>query len=182
MVFGLGISAFLHLVVYVGWFLIPCDGFYDHSLDIPRWPVVVFMPDDLLTAIVLLLLVGLAGVTWLLERRRPDRVNGWALTSAVFNAALLHIEVVVPGTKIDAEKDELWSGEGRFRYADDRVVRYSIGTFTTQDPAALAEVEGANEALLTDCAPGVVWGDVARALDALAPRNEATIRGHFPAR
>ena len=99
-------------------------------------------------------------------------------------APLLRLEVVAPGTKLEVNHDSPWSGNGRFRFGSDRIVRYSFGEHTTEDPTALAEVHdfAQGEVLLSDCGPGVVWGDVARALDALAVENGATIRGHFPLR
>ncbi len=97
----------------------------------------------------------------------------------------LGIEVLVPGTKLDPERDVPWRGHGPFRFGPDRVVRYSWRDWSSTDPGELWDLEGRQDLEVTDVGPGVVWSDVARALSALTPRDgwsSVAFLGSFPDR
>lgn len=79
----------------------------------------------------------------------------------------LRIEVVEEGTRLALESDEAWSGEGPFRYGDDRVLRYRWEDSTTEDLDELMAIIGDEIIVLSDMGSGVLWGDVARVIDAL---------------
>ena len=99
---------------------------------------------------------------------------------------LLKIEVVEPGSKLAPEEDVPWRGEGPFRFGEDRVLRYSYRAWSSTDPAELAQVAGlsAGELRRTDIGPGVVWGDVAKVLNALTAEDHEDVEfwGWFPDR
>lgn len=81
------------------------------------------------------------------------------------------LRVAAEGTKLDPLKDVPWSGEGPFRYGDDRKIDISIGPRTTRD---LDEVKRRLKDLkqqdperpaTLDPHPGTVYEDVIKVLD-----------------
>ena len=81
------------------------------------------------------------------------------------------LRVAAEGTKLDPINNMPWSGEGPFRYGDDRKVDISIGPKTTRD---LEEVKRRLKDLRAqdperpatiDAYPGTVYEDVIKVLD-----------------
>lgn len=81
------------------------------------------------------------------------------------------LKVKKEGTKMHPRKNERWSGEGAFRYGDDREIQYQIGPKSYADlddvKSRLTELFKAdNERGATiDSFPGTVYDDVVKVLD-----------------
>jgi len=81
------------------------------------------------------------------------------------------LKVKREGTKMDPHKDLPWSGEGAFRYGDDREMIYQVGPKRYSDvkdvQARLEELFKADEerGATIDSFPGTVYADVICVLD-----------------
>ena len=95
------------------------------------------------------------------------------------------LRVAAEGTKLDPMIDKAWTGEGPFRYGDDRRIDISIGPKTTRD---LEEVQrrlkdlyrqDPERASTIDAYPGTTYEDVIKVLDVvlLAGYTDVTFIG-----
>lgn len=95
------------------------------------------------------------------------------------------LKVVTEGSKLNPMKNEPWSGEGPFRYAEDRVIEYRVGPRSTRDVGDLrTRLRGLHEAdkdraMTIDAYPGTVYADIVKVLDAAieAGFSDITFKG-----
>lgn len=95
------------------------------------------------------------------------------------------LRVAAEGTKLDPLKDRPWSGEGPFRYGDDRQIDISIGPKTTRDLEELKRrlkdlrQQDPERPATLDPHPGTVYEDVIKVLDVvlLADYTDVTFIG-----
>lgn len=98
----------------------------------------------------------------------------------------LRIEVLREGTRLAVGGDQPWSGAGPWRYASDRVVRWSVGPWTTQDADELGPRlaslfrDDPDRRLVIDARPGAVYAEAVIAVDAarLAGCNDIGFTRH----
>jgi biopolymer transport protein ExbD len=98
------------------------------------------------------------------------------------------LRVAVEGTKLDPYKDVAWSGEGPFRYGDDRKIDISIGPRTTRDLEEVKrrlkelKLQDPKRPATLDPHPGTVYEDVIKVLDVvlLADYTDVTFIGARP--
>ena len=83
----------------------------------------------------------------------------------------IKLKVEKEGTKMDPKEARIWSGEGPFRWGDDRVVKYSVGpkssTKLDEIVVRIKELYRAdNEGSVSiDPYPGTCYADVVKILD-----------------
>lgn len=97
------------------------------------------------------------------------------------------LRVAAEGTKLDptAETPKPWSGEGPYKYGDDRKIDISIGPKTTRDldvvKARLKELklQDPERPATIDAYPGTIYEDVIKVLDVvlLADYSDVTFIG-----
>ncbi len=97
------------------------------------------------------------------------------------------LRVAAEGTKLDPEpdNDRPWSGEGPFRYGDDRKIDISIGPKTTRDLEEVKRrlkdlrLQDPERPATIDPHPGTVYEDVIKVLDVvlLADYSDVTFIG-----
>lgn len=87
------------------------------------------------------------------------------------------LRVAAEGTKLDPYDDKPWTGEGPFRYGDDRKVDISIGPKTTRDLEEVKRrlkdlrVQDPERPATIDAYPGTVYEDVIKVLDVVLLAN-----------
>ena len=83
----------------------------------------------------------------------------------------IRLKVLKEGTKLMPRGDELWKGEGAYRYGNDREVQYAVGPRVVRDLAELrqrlkAQIQAEPKQPVTiDAYPPAVYADVTRVLD-----------------
>jgi len=100
----------------------------------------------------------------------------------------IRLKVEKPGTKLDPETGEPWSGEGLFKYGKDRVIAYSVGPKTMRNIDDLArrlqELHRADpeQAVTIAPYPHTVYADVVAVLDEVvaADFKDVTFMGAIP--
>jgi biopolymer transport protein ExbD len=95
------------------------------------------------------------------------------------------LRVATEGTKLDPVNNMPWSGEGPFRYGDDRKIDISIGPKTTRDLEEVKRrlkdlrLQDPERPATIDPHPGTVYEDVIKVLDVvlLADYTDVTFIG-----
>ena len=83
------------------------------------------------------------------------------------------LEVLNVGTRLELDSDRPWDGSGPFRFGPDRLIRWSVGPWSTTDRDALGErLRGLHRyepdrTVLIDAFPGVVYAEAVDVLDAI---------------
>lgn len=92
------------------------------------------------------------------------------------------LRVAAEGTKLDPLKNNTpWSGEGPFRYGDDRKIDISIGPKTTRDLEEVKRrlkdlrVQDPERPATIDAYPGTVYEDVIKVLDVVLLANYSDV-------
>lgn len=82
---------------------------------------------------------------------------------------VLHVDVVEPGMRLDPETGEDWSGQGRWRYDDSRVVRYRVGDGGQVTLAGVTAIlrGRAGVPVIVDPHAGTLYQDIVTLLDGL---------------
>jgi len=95
------------------------------------------------------------------------------------------LRVAAEGTKLDPEKGGPWTGEGPYKYGDDRKVDISIGPRTTRDLEEVRrrlkelKLQDPERPATIDAYPGTIYEDVIKVLDVvlLADYSDVTFVG-----
>lgn len=106
-----------------------------------------------------------------LESRMPKQEGVNRSEAPKVDRARVVIEVEREGTRLDPVADAPWSGEGSFRFGDDRVLRYTCGPRSVRDLAGVqAYLETMRELdpeveLVIDARADTIYADAIAVLD-----------------